>query len=389
MTSSGHAHRSFAQSHRRRIAQRTGFPGLAAQSCRRGSMDRLGRSWQVAQRRLRPAAPRSSGSHAAAGQRRASLTVDRPEALYPSLVLTVCVPLDPRNRRSPRWAGCSLTLSAGIWPWRRRLSPALAQGTGSADAYGRVGPRTERRPIPAGLWRGWDRRRARRPGTGIQRPSVAPARRLPAATAIQQRCLAPVANAAHDPDRPDRGRAAARTLGDEYRRVLKSALGKASQLGEDRRRTARFSAAPTPMRSFPTEKKSTSDTGLTEYLADQPASTGSAEIVHHRLVHEPLPVRVHRPLLGQLAGKPARQCAQVRQARILDRCRDLTARRRSRSWPSLTTGPGIAGDEIDRVFEPFYRTRTGRRPDRVRRRSGARHRSSYRDGVWRERVCPK
>ena len=164
-----------------------------------------------AQRRLRPDAGSLSGSSVAAA--REEPPNPRPsEVLHPILVLTACVPLDldGGDARHPRLAP-GHPERGNLGARGLALSPALATGT-DADTRMVVSARiwSRRHWLVPGT--GWDRRRAGRAGTSVQRAPVQAPRRLRETTAIQQRCLASVADAADGPDRTDRGCLEARTL---------------------------------------------------------------------------------------------------------------------------------------------------------------------------------
>ena len=288
----------------------------------------------------------------------------RPDAsgrLYPSLVLTVCAPLGPdridarhpgmaprRFERGDLAAGgrCSVAGSLG-----GRLAP-LARMVDSARELDAGRPWL----VPGA---GRDRRRAGRAGPGLQRPAVAAARRLPAAATIQQRCLSPVANSADGPDRPDRGRPEARTLG---RRIsARPHVGRwARRTSSDRSsRLCCSSAGPTPTPSSPTCE-------LLIWIAGspntwRPAATAAADASTFRAGGEPL------------GPGPSRRCSVscsttcwTTPANTAGRARRSSSRHvRDRDQAVLAvedSGPGIPADELPRVFEPFYRSAPGRRP---------------------------
>ena len=207
-------------------------PGHAGAKLPSRIVDRLGRSWQVAQRHLRAGLAGSSGSHAATRQEE-PLHVDRPETLYPSLVLTVCVPLDAKESTLATLGWLLLTLSAGIWVLAallcRRLSRrALAPLTRMVESARGLNPNDP----------GWCLERA---GTGDELDDLGRAfndllARLHAAYEQQRRFSSDVSHQLRTPLtiligqievalRHDRSH-------DEYRRVLKSALDKATALGQ-------------------------------------------------------------------------------------------------------------------------------------------------------------
>ena len=194
-------------------------------------VDRQGRAWRASQRRIRSDAIPESGSRAVGhpqkgGDSRAS------EVFHPSLVLTACALLDPAESTLAVLGGFLVALSVGIWLLaallcrrlsRRALTPltqmvASARGLDAADA-------------------GWCLEKA---GTGDELDELGDAfndllSRLHVAYERQRRFSSDASHQLRTPVtvligqievalRQDRS-------GEEYRRILNSALGRAVQLG--------------------------------------------------------------------------------------------------------------------------------------------------------------
>ena len=331
-------------------------PGGAELSSR--LMDRLGRSWQVAQRRLRPGLVEVSGSNAATG-REEPPHLDRSEVHYPTLVLTVCVPLDPKESTLATLGWLLVTLSSGIWLLAallcRRLSRrALSPMARMVESAGELNPADP----------GWCLELA---GTGDELDSLGRAfndllSRLHVAYQRQRRFSSDASHQLRTPLTVLIGQIEValkqERSGEEYRRVLKSALGRAVQLGQIVEALLFLGRADSDAQILDGELLDL-DRWVSEYLADRPATAYSGEFVHHPAKGEPLSVLVHPPLLGQLLdnlldnackyGKPG---SPILVETLRDRDVAILA--------VEDTGSGIPAEDLPRVFEPFFRSAPGR-----------------------------
>jgi two-component system, OmpR family, sensor kinase len=322
-------------------------------------VDRLGRSWQVAQRRLEAGAALPSGSHAAQGREEAP-DQHPTEALYPALVLTVCVPLDAKESTLATLAWFLLALSVGIWIvasvlcrrlCRRALAP-LARMVESARHLNPADP-------------GWCLEQA---GSGDELDDLGRAfndllSRLHAAYQQQRRFSSDVSHQLRTPLTILIGQIEVslrqERCQEEYRRVLQSALGKATLLGQvvD---ALLFLGRSDFEAQLPDSERLDLGLWLAEYLADQPTSACASKVVYQHVNCEPLPVRVHPSLLGQLVLNlldNACQYGEEGSSILVETLRDGDMA----ILAVEDVGLGIASDELARVFEPFYRSATGRR----------------------------
>jgi signal transduction histidine kinase len=317
-------------------------------------VDRLGRSWQISQRRLRPDVAQRSGSHAARGREERE-EHDQSDVLYPSLVLTACVRLDARESTLATLAWLLVSLSAGIWLMsallcqrlsRRALAP-LARMVASARDLNADDP-------------GWCLEKA---GTGDELDDLGRAfndllSRLHIAYQQQRRFSSDVSHQLRTPLTILMGQIEIalrhERSGDEYRRVLRSALAKSVQLGKVVEALLFLGRA-----DFDAQRPDIEPLDLSrwvaDHLAEHPRSADSPEFVYHPLTVGPLPVRVNPQLLGQLldnlldnARKYGDQDARVHVETFRDGDHAILAVEDS--------GPGIPLHEHARVFEPFYRS---------------------------------
>jgi signal transduction histidine kinase len=321
-------------------------------------VDRRGRPWRVAHRRIGPNAAPATGSRAAATARPAD---PEPAATFhSSLVLTVAAPLGPMEATLAALAWFLAALSAGIGLLaaflcrrlsRRALAPlarmaASARGLDATD-------------------RGWSLELA---GTGDELDDLGRAfndllARLHFAFERQRRFSGEASHQLRTPLTVLIGQIEValrhERSGDEYRRVLKSALGRAGQLHQivD---ALLFLGRAEGETQLPAGEPLDLDRWVADYLASRPASVRAAEIVHRAAPGSGPWVRVHPPLLGQLLenlldnaekyGHPERPIV-VETHRLGE----------SAVIAVEDAGPGIPLEEIPRVFEPFYRSARARR----------------------------
>jgi heavy metal sensor kinase len=322
-------------------------------------VDRLGRTWQIAQRRLRPGTAGLSGSHSANGfNERAS--GERSETLHPSLVLTVCAPLDPKNATLATLGYLLITLTLGTW-----LLAALLCRRLSRQALAPLARMVESaRDLNAGD-PGWCLDVA---GTGDELDELGRAfndllARLHIAYQRQRRFSADASHQLRTPLTILIGQIEVALRHDrsegEYRRVLKSALGKADQLRQIVEALLFLGRADCDA-PFPDVEVLDLNRWVAEHLATRANTACSADTIHLRANGEQLPVRAHPPLLGQLldnlldnARKYAGQGSPIFVETVRDQDQAMLAVEDS--------GPGIPAAELSRVFEPFYRSAPGRR----------------------------
>jgi signal transduction histidine kinase len=321
--------------------------------------DRQGRAWRVSRRRIDPAAAPTSGSRAAA-HREGPTDREPTEVLHPCLVLTVYAPLGPMEATLATLTWFLVALSVAIWLLaallcrrlsRRALTP-LARLVASARGLDAADP-------------GW---RLDEAGTGDELDDLGRAfndllSRLHVAYERQRRFGGDASHQLRTPLTVLIGQIEValrqERSGEEYRRVLRSALGRAVQLGqivEALLFLGRAEGDARPPEGGPLEL----DRWVSAQVAGRPATGHPAAIVRHAAAGDSLRVRAHPPLLGQLldnlldnAGKYGRSGAPV----LVETLREG----RVAVLAVEDSGPGITPEDIPRVFEPFYRSAEARR----------------------------
>ena len=280
--------------------------------------------------------------------------------LYSTLVLTVCVPLDVKEATLATLGWLLVTLSVGIWLLAallcRRLSrQALAPIARMVESAHDLNPDDT----------GWCLEGA---GTGDELDDLGRAfndllSRLHVAYQRQRRFSSDASHQLRTPLTVLIGQIEValkqERSGEEYRRVLRSALGRAVQLGQIVEALL-FLARADSDAQLPDGQLLDLDHWVAGYLAARPATAFSGEIVHHLARGEPLSVRVHPPLLGQMldnlldnACKYGKQGSPIVVETVRDGDVAILA--------VEDTGPGIPAEDLPRVFEPFYRSASGRR----------------------------
>lgn len=321
--------------------------------------DRQGHTWRVSQRRIRSGAAPASGSQAAA-RRGEATDPDRPEVLHPSLVLTVCAPLGPMEATLATLAWFLVALGVAAWllaallcRWlsRRALTPLTrmvesARGLDAADA-------------------GWCLDQA---GTGDELDDLGRAfndllSRLHVAYERQRRFSSDASHQLRTPLTVLIGQIEValrrERTGEEYRRALGSALGGAAQLRQVVEALLFLGRAEGDAQ--PPEVETLDLNGwASEHIAGRLASGTARQIVLRTAEGPPPEVLAHPPLLGQL----------------LDNLLDNACKHGHPDTPVIVetfraggvavlavedAGPGIAPEDLPRVFEPFYRSAQARR----------------------------
>jgi signal transduction histidine kinase len=322
-------------------------------------VDRRGRTWRVSQRRIEPGAVSASESKTA-GSRAESNDPQPSEVLHPSLVLTVCTPIGPMEATLATLGWFLIVLSMVIWLiagllcrrlCRRALIP-LTRMVESARGLDATDP-------------GWCLVEA---GTGDELDDLGRAfndllSRLHLAYQRQRRFGSDASHQLRTPLTVLIGQIQValrhERSADEYRRVLKSALSRAVQLGQIVEALLFLGRADADA-SLPKGEFLELNRWVAEHLAGWSRIDREAEIVHHPDERNPLWIQAHPSLLGQLldnlldnASKYGRPGSSVLVETLRDREVALLA--------IEDHGPGIPSEDIPHLFEPFYRSTQARR----------------------------
>ena len=322
--------------------------------------DRHGRPWLAARRRVRPGGLGGTGSRAAA-ERTDPVVMDPPVLFYPALDMVAYAPLGPARATLRGLAWLLAGVGSGSWvaaallcrrASRHALAPLrrLAESARGLDA---TDPGWSLEPAGTGdeldelgrafndllvrLHHGYERQRAFSGHASHQL-------RTPLTILVGQIEVAL---------RRERS-------GDEYRRVLATALGRAVQLGqvveallflaegEADRADAGVGAAILDL-----------DAWAAAHLAGLHAAGRFARAEHRPAGGGPLPVRAASTLLGQLLDNLLDNAAKhggPDGAIVV-----TTAREAGRAVLAVQdAGPGIAAADAPHVFDPFYRAATSR-----------------------------
>jgi signal transduction histidine kinase len=322
-------------------------------------VDRRGGAWRVSRRVLRPDVIAASGSRAA-GQGGTSMDPDHPGPFPPYLVLIACAPLGPTEATLATLGWLLAALSAGIWLAagvlcrglsRRALRPltrmvASARGLDAADP-------------------GWCLAEA---GTGDELDDLGRAfndllARLHVAYERQRRFTGDASHQLRTPLTILIGQLQValrhERSGEEYRRALTSALGRAEQLARIVEALLFLSRAEAEA-GLPGVEPIELHRWAAEHLEGRPSAEGGVAIVHQADGPDPLWIRAHPALLGQLLDNlldNATRHGQGSSPIVVETLRDdegaiLAVEDR---------GPGIAPEDLPHVFEPFYRSAQARR----------------------------
>ncbi|MDR3633332.1 MAG: ATP-binding protein [Isosphaeraceae bacterium] len=314
--------------------------------------DRQGRTWRVSQRRIHPAV---------SPPRLAEQTDrDRREVVHPLLVLTVCAPLGPTEAMLTSLAWLLLSLAVGIWLLalllcrrlsKRALAPlsrmvASAQGLDASDP-------------------GWHLEVA---GTNDELDELGQAfnellSRLHAAFERQRRFSGDASHQLRTPLTVLIGQIEVALRRerkvDEYRAVLKSALGRAIQLGQILEALL-FLARAEGDAQLPTSEPVDLNRWVAGHLAAAPAAELYPDVVFHPAPVRTLWVRAHPPLLGQLLDNLLDNARKY--GATTPPVRVTTAQESGMAVLAVEdAGLGIPAEEVHRVFEPFYRSPGARR----------------------------
>jgi signal transduction histidine kinase len=322
-------------------------------------VDRKGRAWRVARRVIRPAPAPASGSRAAASAGEVP-PADPAEVFAPSLVVTAGVPLGPTEAALASLAGLLVALSAAIWGAaallcrrlsRRALAP-LARMAASA------------RGLDAGD-SGWSLEEA---GTGDELDDLGRAfndllSRLRVAYERQSRFSRDASHQLRTPLTILTGQIEValrrERVGEEYRRALQTALGRAVQLGQIVEALMFLGRAEADAR-LPESEPLELNGWVARHLEERATAGRPREVALRADGDGPLWIRAHPPLLGQMLDNLLENAEKYGGAGTLIRVE--TSREGDLAVLAVEDdGPGLPAEDLPRVFEPFYRSAEARR----------------------------
>jgi len=334
------------------------FPSSGTAELPARLVDRRGYPWQVSQRRIKSTTAPASGSRAALVA--APANPDPAGIFYPGLVLTVAAPLGPMEGTLAALAWFLVALSVAIWLLaallgrrlsRRALAPLLRIAA-SARGLDATDP-------------GWSLDEAR---TGDELDELGRAfndllARLHVAFERQRRFSGDASHQLRTPLTVLIGQIEValrhERSGDEYRRVLKSALGRAVQLRQVVEALLFLGRAGEDAQ-LPSGEPLDLTRWVAEYLASRPASDRVTQVAHSTVEGSGPCVLVHSPLLGQLLENLLENAVKYSHPETPIVVETLCVGGRA-VLAVEDAGPGIAPEEIPRILEPFYRSPQTRR----------------------------
>jgi signal transduction histidine kinase len=307
---------------------------------------RRGGAWHVTQRRLAPERLPASRGSALRGE---AGPAETDASIHPALILAVFAPLGPMERTLARLGWFLGTVSLGLW-----LAAALACRRLSRRALRPLHAMVRSARDLDATDTGW---RLELPGTGDELDELGRAfndllMRLRTAYERQRRFSGDASHQLRTPLTVLIGQLEValrqeRTV-DEYRRVLRTALGRALHLGRIVEALLFLARAEAEAGLPPGESIE-----LNAWLQGQLVEATPPEFALHT-GGDPLWVRIHPPLLEQLLAN------LLENARTHGRSEGPIS---VESYPDgdgavlavEDRGPGIAPEDLPRVFEPFYR----------------------------------
>jgi signal transduction histidine kinase len=344
-----------------------GSEDLAAELARpvgsgRGRLvDRKGAAWRFSRRVLWPEASPASGP----GSRDQLAGPEAPEhsdAFHPALVLIACAPLGPMEATLATLGWLLAALSAGIWLAaaalcrglsRRALRPLArmvesARGLDAADpgwCLAEAGTRDELddlgrafNDLLARLHVAYERQRRFSGDASHQL-------RTPLTVLIGQLQVAL---------RHERS-------GEEYRRALTSALGRAVQLARIVEALLFLSRAEAEA-GLPGVEPMELHGWVAEHLAGRSSAGSELRVAHRVDGPDPLWIRAHPALMGQLLDNLLDNAVKYGKGEAGAAIVVETRRDRQEAILSIEDrGPGIAPEDLPHIFEPFYRSAQARR----------------------------
>jgi signal transduction histidine kinase len=317
-------------------------------------VDRRGATWRVSRRVLRP------GETPAAEQGGEPMPPDRPNALHPLLTLVACAPLGPRDATLATLAGLLAALSAGIW----LLAAALCRGLSRRALL----PLTRMVESARGLDAadpGWCLAGA---GTDDELDDLGRAfndllARLHVAYERQRRFTGDASHQLRTPLTVLIGQLQValrhERSGEEYRRALTSALGRAEQLARIVEALLFLSRAEAEA-GLPGVEPMELHAWTAGHLAGRPSTDGETRIIHRRDGPDPLWIKAHPALLGQLLDNLLDNAARHGQSGSPIVVETLRGQRGA-ILAVEDRGTGIAPADLPHIFEPFYRSAQARR----------------------------
>jgi signal transduction histidine kinase len=142
---------------------------------------------------------------------------------------------------------------------------------------------------------------------------------------------------------------------EEYRRVLRAALTRGIQLRKIVEALLFLGRADADA-ALPDVEPLELNRWIAEHLSGRPPAACENKIVHAAALGDPLWVKVHSGLLGQLTDNLLDNSVKYGTPGSTVRLES----RREGEFAMLAvedTGPGIAGEDLPRVFEPFFRSK--------------------------------